>query len=595
MTKTIEKIKENEESDLVNKLHIYMRVSSTIQKEEGDSLERQKDVGIQKSKSITGINGYEIYNEMDKSGRKNTLENRDEINRLLNNIDKGLVKHVFCWNLDRLSRNTKTWGIIRLRFVEKGITLHTNTGVMDLSSPEDNLLLGFLSEFTQYESGIRETRLIEGKYDKVVNEGNWKGGIGVYGYSIENRKLVENPSESKHVKTIFEMYGNNKSILEIVSYLQRKGIPTKYNNSNSTKSFKHKAIWRRETVEKILRNTYYRGYFNYGKHKNIPCDKILSDKLIIPVDKRLKELKENPKYNYPRKKGDYYLTTENLMSCGVCGGSMGGMKTGSYKSSHGKVEVYFCRDRIKKYYDEWGNNKDIGNWKRGKSTKGCDMNKSLDCEITDNLVFDVVNEVVKFSNIKRESFKKETLKKGIRSKQDKDKETTQFKRKILNLKRLLENYGDNLGELEVEKIEKTISKINYNKVKKKLLNKMNEYETEIQSLNTQIGGITEEKEWVDWYSDFINDRDKETELKGKDRIEYIKRNVENISVFLDETRQIHILKIKFNIPIVNDKLIWKDKSNKKLGYDLMEGKDIRLLLVKKKQRLDLRKFRNVVY
>ena len=37
--------------------------------------------------------------------------------------------------------------------------------------------------------------------------------------------------------------------------------------------------------------------------------------------------------------------------------------------------------------------------------------------------------------------------------------------------------------------------------------------------------------------------------------------------------------------MVDDKLIWKDKSDKTKGYDLIEGKDVKLLLIKKKQRI----------
>ncbi len=55
----------------------------------------------------------------------------------------------------------------------------------------------------------------------------------------------------------------------------------------------------------------------------------------------------------------------------------------------------------------------------------------------------------------------------------------------------------------------------------------------------------------------------------------------------------HILSLKFKYNIVDDKLIWKDKSNKKLGYDLIEGKNVKLLLIKKKQRLQLKTLTNV--
>ena len=34
----------------------------------------------------------------------------------------------------------------------------------------------------------------------------------------------------------------------------------------------------------------------------------------------------------------------------------------------------------------------------------------------------------------------------------------------------------------------------------------------------------------------------------------------------------HSLRLFFRIPYINDKLIWKDENNKKLGYDIKKGK-----------------------
>ena len=82
-------------------------------------------------------------------------------------------------------------------------------------------------------------------------------------------------------------------------------------------------------------------------------------------------------------------------------------------------------------------------------------------------------------------------------------------------------------------------------------------------------------------------------IKGKARADIIKQYVDRIEVLYDKQEGIHILSLKFKYNIVDDKLIWKDKSNKKLGYDLIEGKNVKLLLIKKKQRLQLKTLTNV--
>ena len=55
-------------------LHIYTRVSSTIQEEEGTSLKTQKEIGIELSNKL-GMK-YQVHNEGGISSSKDTLENR---------------------------------------------------------------------------------------------------------------------------------------------------------------------------------------------------------------------------------------------------------------------------------------------------------------------------------------------------------------------------------------------------------------------------------------------------------------------------------------------------------------------------------------
>ena len=74
-------------------LHIYTRVSSLVQSEDGTSLETQKLDGIKKSVDV-GYD-YRVWNEGGKSSSSSTLDSRPVLVDLLSEIEKGNVNHFF--------------------------------------------------------------------------------------------------------------------------------------------------------------------------------------------------------------------------------------------------------------------------------------------------------------------------------------------------------------------------------------------------------------------------------------------------------------------------------------------------------------------
>ena len=100
-------------------LHIYTRVSSTIQEEEGTSLKTQKEIGIELSNKL-GMK-YQVHNEGGISSSKDTLENRPVMLNVLRLMEEGKIKNLYVWNTDRLSRNQITWFSIRRTMVGRKV------------------------------------------------------------------------------------------------------------------------------------------------------------------------------------------------------------------------------------------------------------------------------------------------------------------------------------------------------------------------------------------------------------------------------------------------------------------------------------------
>lgn len=92
-----------------------------------------------------------------------------------------------------------------------------------------------------------------------------------------------------------------------------------------------------------------------------------------------------------------------------------------------------------------------GDWDR---SRGCQMKKSLELVTTENHIWDVICEVVKYSSLERERFKKETLKQGKKTSQQKERELSLHKRKVKSLNKDLVTLDERIGELEVDRVLK---------------------------------------------------------------------------------------------------------------------------------------------
>ena len=241
------------------KLYIYSRVSSSIQ-EEGSSIRTQQEIGIELAKKLDM--DYEIHNEGGMSSSKDTLDNRPVILNLLRLMDEKIVKNLYVWNTDRLSRNQITWYTIRQNMVKNNVVLYTSNGKHTTTDFMENMILGILSEVSQYDNKVRTERSRLGKIE-VVKLNYWRGGDTPFGYKLESdgkgNKLVENRTESKWIQYIYAEYSMGKALKDIKSNLERNQIKTRRENEK----------WSMGSLQVILKNQTYLGFDHFTDKKQI--------------------------------------------------------------------------------------------------------------------------------------------------------------------------------------------------------------------------------------------------------------------------------------------------------------------------------------
>ena len=91
----------------------------------------------------------------------------------------------------------------------------------------ENMILGILSEVSQYDNKVRTERSRLGKIERV-KQNYWRGGDTSFGYTLISdgigNRLVEEKTESKWVKFIYNEYSNGTSLKEIKSILDNNNV-----------------------------------------------------------------------------------------------------------------------------------------------------------------------------------------------------------------------------------------------------------------------------------------------------------------------------------------------------------------------------------
>jgi len=293
---------------------IYIRVSTDAQREEGYSIDAQKEMLTAYCVS-KGIKNYQYYIDGGFSGSN---IDRPELKRLIDDIKHGKVSCVLVYKLDRLSRSQKdTLFLIEDIFNPNRVDFVSLNESMDTSTPLGRLMLGILSAFAQLErENIRE-RTSMGMKERVKN-GYWMGGGRVpfgYDYDMEKGILVPN-KDAETVRRVYDLYLAGYSTNSIARML---GL--------SYERLARQILTRKTNTGIIV----YKGEEYQGRHKPI-----------ISLETYEKAMQMMEERSDKRATDAGYLLT-GLVFCGHCGAKMRYQKWGKA----GYKLVCYSRDKSK--------------------------------------------------------------------------------------------------------------------------------------------------------------------------------------------------------------------------------------------------------
>ena len=523
-----------------NTLHIYTRVSTSVQEIDGTSLNTQKELGIKKSKEL-GFK-HKVWNEGAKSSHHEDIALRPVLSQLLTEIREGNVQHLWVIEQSRLSRNDMVAATIRNECNKAGVTFYTKDGQYDFNNPSDVFTRQILDATSQLENALRAERSRMGKLQKV-RQGFWHGGPPPFGYEIKDGKLSVHPDESKWIKRIFDRYHKGKSVADIKAELDQNGVVTR----------RGRGTWSLGSVQAILMNKHYVGRYVYTDSKTDES---------VWTDCQTKRKRIMNRKGQVNRSTNFYLI-RNLMVCGHCDTPMGGRTNkGAYQ------HYYYCPQKERSWVKE--RPKEDEKWVRGR---GCDMNKSLNIPKTDEAIWQSVKTIVSSSSILKERVKEELLRDKDKSDADHKSELRNQRKVETRIKKGIQKIEESIAKIETDRMLERMDEKLYRQVKKNLRDELESSRSELEQVRLRVQETISQKRWIDWVGKFHEMYDDVEHLSPEDRKEYIEGVVDQLIVHLEPDGVTHRIDVKFKFPIVGDQLEYIDPSKKSQGYEVLEGID----------------------
>ena len=363
---------------------ILLRVSSNQQLESDGDLTVQRQLVLEYVRSHPDwILDEKEYFEGGVSGYKNSVADRDELQKALSDAEKGEYDILVVYKDDRLGRRTleipsyilklKTAGVM-VYSVKDGCLLPEDNDSMDIVT----LVLKYaVAEKSSADTGMR----VKDTAKKLVQSGKFMGGKAPYGYILEHsgeiskhgralKHLVIQPKQAEVVKNIYDLslrkeYGSAK----IASIL---------NTDERYKNLAPNDVWKSGTITSILTNPIYAGYTAYNRRESlngrrrsldreewILSQKTNPDLVIISEDtwqkvQRKREMRSN-KYTKSLRnqdvtvigRNDGMLSRVDVLHCGYCGCKMVNGSKYNYWTIKGTGERRTSKTAIYKCQNAW--------------------------------------------------------------------------------------------------------------------------------------------------------------------------------------------------------------------------------------------------
>lgn len=200
----------------------YIRVSTKLQSEKGNSLKLQKSK-IKDYCKLNDFNLIEIYEDRGISGM--SIDKRDGYKEMVNYLTNNDIDGIVVWSLSRLGRKMKD--VVEFMDILKKNNINFFSIKENLSNSDKvgSLIMNILGSINEFEVEVIRERIKDVKRNKKQN-GEVYGKLQ-YGWDNINGKLIKNDFEFRVIKRIKNLRSRGYSWRKISNRLNNDNISSK--------------------------------------------------------------------------------------------------------------------------------------------------------------------------------------------------------------------------------------------------------------------------------------------------------------------------------------------------------------------------------
>src|SRR6266403_5268312 len=204
-----------------------------------------------------------VAERYDDGGYTGANLDRPALERLLADIEAGLIDCLIVDRVDRLSRSLLDFARLMSTFEQRGVNLVSVTQQFNTTASMGRLTLNILLSFAEFERSLICERTRD-KMSAARRKGKWVGGVPVLGYDVApgGGRLIVNHEEARHVRAIFALYIEVQSVDKLLIELQKR----RWLNKQRRRRAGHPDAGRPFTktgLERLLANVVYIGQVRF--------------------------------------------------------------------------------------------------------------------------------------------------------------------------------------------------------------------------------------------------------------------------------------------------------------------------------------------